>query len=150
LAYTVGPHVVFGADQYSPGTSTGRRLLAHELAHVVQQGQSRPALTGRSPFGAATGRDASWAGPVLGPVLQSATPLSIGPPGEAYEREADAAAEAVMHPPEPGAAERAALPSLARRVTGPVLQRLLVVTPASLPLPPGQLGPPMPFTLAVQ
>ncbi len=38
LAYTVGRDVVFGAGQYAPGTQTGRRLLAHELAHVVQQG----------------------------------------------------------------------------------------------------------------
>ncbi len=37
LAYTVGRDVVFGAGQYAPGTSAGRRLLAHELAHVVQQ-----------------------------------------------------------------------------------------------------------------
>ncbi|WP_051222032.1 DUF4157 domain-containing protein [Neptunomonas japonica] len=36
-AYTVGSDVVFGANQYSPGTSTGRHLLAHELTHVVQQ-----------------------------------------------------------------------------------------------------------------
>jgi Mlc titration factor MtfA (ptsG expression regulator) len=36
-AYTVGPHIVFGAGQYAPGTTQGRRLLAHELAHVVQQ-----------------------------------------------------------------------------------------------------------------
>lgn len=36
-AYTVGPHVVFGADQYAPRTVDGQRLLAHELAHVVQQ-----------------------------------------------------------------------------------------------------------------
>jgi len=38
LAYTVGNHVAFGAGQYAPGTSGGRRLLAHELAHTVQQG----------------------------------------------------------------------------------------------------------------
>src|SRR5829696_8406704 len=36
LAYTVGHDVVFGADQYAPRTSEGRRLLAHELVHVVQ------------------------------------------------------------------------------------------------------------------
>ena len=36
-AYTVKHNVVFGAGQYAPGTATGQRLLAHELAHVVQQ-----------------------------------------------------------------------------------------------------------------
>lgn len=38
LAYTVERDIVFGAGQYAPGTTQGRRLLAHELAHVVQQG----------------------------------------------------------------------------------------------------------------
>jgi hypothetical protein len=37
-AYTVGRDVVFGAGQYDPGGETGRHLLAHELAHTLQQG----------------------------------------------------------------------------------------------------------------
>jgi hypothetical protein len=37
LAYTVGHHIAFEAGRYEPSTSAGRRLLAHELAHVVQQ-----------------------------------------------------------------------------------------------------------------
>src|SRR4051794_8841210 len=40
-AYTVGNHVVFGADRYAPGTAGGDELLAHELWHVVQQ-RGRP------------------------------------------------------------------------------------------------------------
>jgi len=36
-AYTVGHNIVFGAGWFSPGTHEGRRLLAHELTHVVQQ-----------------------------------------------------------------------------------------------------------------
>lgn len=36
-AFTVGPHVVFGAGEYRPQSREGQRLLAHELAHVVQQ-----------------------------------------------------------------------------------------------------------------
>jgi hypothetical protein len=43
LAYTVGHRVVFGAGQYQPATKTGQRLLAHELAHVVQQTSFGPA-----------------------------------------------------------------------------------------------------------
>ena len=37
-AYTVGTNVVFGSGQYAPDSTTGARLLAHELTHVVQQG----------------------------------------------------------------------------------------------------------------
>jgi hypothetical protein len=37
-AFTIGSHVHFGASEYSPDTTAGRALLAHELTHVVQQG----------------------------------------------------------------------------------------------------------------
>jgi outer membrane protein OmpA-like peptidoglycan-associated protein len=37
MAYTVGRDVVFGEGNYRPGNGLGRKLLAHELAHVVQQ-----------------------------------------------------------------------------------------------------------------
>jgi hypothetical protein len=37
LAYTVGPNIVFSRGQYRPGSPEGTRLLAHELAHVIQQ-----------------------------------------------------------------------------------------------------------------
>lgn len=49
LAYTVGPHVVFQEGAYSPGTHAGRRLLAHELTHVVQQGNGMTAVQ-REPY----------------------------------------------------------------------------------------------------
>lgn len=44
LAYTLGSHIVFAAHQYAPGTAAGNRLLAHELAHVVQQVGPPPAV----------------------------------------------------------------------------------------------------------
>lgn len=44
LAYTVGSHVVFGAGRYAPGTPDGRRLLAHELTHVMQQSSPSPSV----------------------------------------------------------------------------------------------------------
>lgn len=47
-AYTVGSDIVFGAGRYAPNTSGGQRLLAHELAHVVQQ-QASPARLMREP-----------------------------------------------------------------------------------------------------
>src|SRR5712692_6393152 len=39
-AYTVGHNIVFGAGRFAPGTQEGRRLIAHELTHVVQQSGS--------------------------------------------------------------------------------------------------------------
>jgi hypothetical protein len=47
LAYTVGRDIVFGGGQYRPGTASGDRLLAHELAHVVQQGSASHAVVAR-------------------------------------------------------------------------------------------------------
>ncbi len=58
LAYTTGNNIVFNSGQYSPDTDSGKRLMAHELTHVVQQGgsvgrkiqrQAAPAPTGPSP-----------------------------------------------------------------------------------------------------
>lgn len=40
-AYTVGRDVVFRPGQYAPNTQAGRRLLAHELTHVVQQSPAK-------------------------------------------------------------------------------------------------------------
>ena len=51
LAYTAGPNIAFGGGLFQPGTGDGRRLLAHELTHVVQQGHAaameRPRCQGR-------------------------------------------------------------------------------------------------------
>lgn len=67
-AYTVGNDIVFAEGRYQPYTSDGRRLLAHELTHVVQQ--DRAASTGVQGHG-------------------------ISNPGDASEREAGAIADAV-------------------------------------------------------
>jgi hypothetical protein len=42
-AYTVGRDIVFAGGEHAPESPTGRRLLAHELSHVVQQGAARGA-----------------------------------------------------------------------------------------------------------
>ena len=67
-AYTVGRDVVFGSGKYAPASADGRRLIAHELAHVVQQSGGAPALR---------------------------PSLAIGPVDAPEEREAAAAADAV-------------------------------------------------------
>ncbi|MFL6260722.1 MAG: DUF4157 domain-containing protein [Thermoanaerobaculia bacterium] len=48
-AFAVGPHVAFGAGEYQPGTLAGDALLAHELAHVVQQRGSTDGAAMASP-----------------------------------------------------------------------------------------------------
>jgi len=42
-AFTIGRDVAFAAGEYQPGTLIGDALIAHELAHVVQQGAARGA-----------------------------------------------------------------------------------------------------------
>jgi hypothetical protein len=44
LAYTVGSSIAFAKGRYQPGTASGQRLLAHELAHVVQQSEAVPLI----------------------------------------------------------------------------------------------------------
>jgi hypothetical protein len=71
LAFTVGQNIVFGGERYSPQSHSGRELLAHELAHTIQQ---------RSASASAS--------------LQ--TKLRVGRADDPSERAADRAADAVM------------------------------------------------------
>src|SRR5215213_6339677 len=74
LAYTVGHNVVFGAGQYSPSTGEGRHMLAHELAHVVQQGDR---------------------------VTSTSTELPVGDVATPYEHEAETVADRLVNVSEP-------------------------------------------------
>jgi hypothetical protein len=60
LAYTAGNNIVFRAGQYAPESEHGRRLLAHELTHVMQQGalasaSAMPTVQRQHPPPGATG-----------------------------------------------------------------------------------------------
>lgn len=66
-AFTVGRDMFIAAGEFRPHTAAGRRLLAHELAHVVQQHRA--------------------------PACQT---LRATRPDDAHERAADAAAEAAI------------------------------------------------------
>jgi hypothetical protein len=44
LAYTTGNNIVFNNGQYSPESDSGKRLMAHELTHVVQQASAESKL----------------------------------------------------------------------------------------------------------
>lgn len=57
-AFTIGHNIVFGAGEYRPDTRSGKRLLAHELAHVAQQQrlskraiQRDPTISRKAPEG---------------------------------------------------------------------------------------------------
>jgi uncharacterized protein DUF4157/heterokaryon incompatibility protein Het-C len=94
-AYTVGGDIVFNDGEYAPGSGAGQELVAHELAHVVQQG---------------TGGDVP-------------AELEVSQPGDAIEREADAAASAAMSgapaavSPAPGGAARKRIARFAQGTT---------------------------------
>jgi hypothetical protein len=62
-AYAAGHAIVFGAGQFAPGTGEGRRLLAHELAHVVQQRGSGESNVRRAAIAPSAERIARQANP---------------------------------------------------------------------------------------
>jgi len=49
-ALTVGSNVVFGAGDYAPQTESGRRLIAHELTHTLQQAATMPRSEAGKPL----------------------------------------------------------------------------------------------------
>lgn len=53
-AFTVGRDIVFGPGRYQPATTEGRKLIAHELTHVVQQNSAAPAIQRRPLDGSDT------------------------------------------------------------------------------------------------
>ena len=59
-AYTVGQHIVFSAGEYQPTSTSGRRLLAHELTHVLQQDTTNSSAAQFSSGGAPIQRFASF------------------------------------------------------------------------------------------
>jgi hypothetical protein len=71
LAYTHGRNIVFAQRQYAPERVEGKRLIAHELTHVLQQGKIAGALSRSSTaFGTIQRAPAS---PVQGPALRKGT-----------------------------------------------------------------------------
>jgi hypothetical protein len=86
-AYTVGRNIFFGANRFAPGTPDGQRLLAHELAHVVQQGRGGTphlSLDGKGPLEQAADHAATQAVAGVGPVAVrgAAAPAPMCQPDE--------------------------------------------------------------------
>jgi hypothetical protein len=77
-AYTLGPNIVFGSGEFAPEMSDGRRLLTHELVHVVQQGgaprrgsQAQGIDRSQKPSGNDVHRQSKQALPALSPVADT-------------------------------------------------------------------------------
>ena len=79
LAYTTGSDIVFSPGQYRPDTATGRWLLAHELAHVVQQASVPSAVQAKdmSTPGDAAERAADAAAHIFGQSAEPARSLAL-------------------------------------------------------------------------
>jgi len=72
-AYAIGQDVVFAAGHYAPKTAAGRRLLAHELTHVVQQHSANgPTLVQRAP----TYKTCDGKTELIGAGIEKAKPLA--------------------------------------------------------------------------
>jgi hypothetical protein len=97
-AFTLGKNVVFGAGQYSPGTTGTKKLLGHELAHVVQQSRNQDAVIDNRVFRAP--QSGTKRGSEKVPDLKSREliqpKLKISSPNSKYENEADRLAEHVV------------------------------------------------------
>lgn len=96
-AYTVGRDVVFAAGEYAPDTDAGRRLIAHELAHVVQQDAAR------APNGRAG--------------------ITIGAVDDSLEREAETGARRANEDTGPSIASAPLSAGVSRVERAPMLQR---------------------------
>lgn len=80
LAYTSGNNIVFNSGQYSPNTDNGKRLLGHELTHVVQQGGGAKTKSIQRKF-VATGATADFAN-MINSILAVQVEIVISPTGE--------------------------------------------------------------------
>lgn len=146
-AYTVGRDVVFGEGGYAPDTSDGRRLMAHELAHVVQQGRG-----GLAPMDGSVGYLERAADRVAIGVMQGRSSLQVEgvsgiglarqedkpPTEEEYRKELEKARKAQQHArsvfgdalpnallvPDPPPLSRSSAPPLRDFIQQEVLNRL--------------------------
>jgi len=95
-AFTMGQDVYFAAGMYRPGSSAGDKLIAHEVAHTVQQ------------------RGVGGAGP-----------LELSSPGDPAEREADAFAEGLEQDADADAGADADAPAEPARILPPTAHSLI-------------------------
>jgi hypothetical protein len=93
-AYTVGNDVVFQSGKYQPESDSGKRMLAHELTHVVQQ-RSGPVAGTPAPGG-----------------------INVSHPSDSFEQAAESSADRVMSSGQAAATVSAAPASVQREADG--------------------------------
>jgi hypothetical protein len=113
-AFTVGEDIVFADGQYAPRDAAGALLIAHELAHVVQQRAMSPSDT---------------------------SGLRVSPTDASSENEADRAANAVMSRQAPHLSPGSVAPRVARRGPVPAPVRPPVRPAPARPAGPGTSAP---------
>jgi hypothetical protein len=145
-AYTVGAHIAFGAGRYAPGHPGSRRLLAHELTHVVQQSSGaqrvQRQIAGCQDILMEPGAASVVSGRIVHQILAAhfratvdgATSVAI-PGGSAGPLRSDpicGGSSKIIGPQIVGGASGAGLPDLARRTLGGILQ-VAEIKPATVP-----------------
>ncbi len=95
-AFTTGQDIFFRQGAYDPGSGSGRELVAHELTHVVQQGSG---------------------------AVKGGQKMTVNPPGDVYEQEADSIAHQAAHAGHEAGGEAAA-GAAAQRQAGPEEEEL--------------------------
>jgi Domain of unknown function (DUF4157) len=77
-AFTVGKDIVFGVGQYLPESETGRKLLAHELTHTIQQNKNNgEQRSTAAPIGQVPANTAGLERPSTAPMIQYRTSTSV-------------------------------------------------------------------------
>jgi hypothetical protein len=95
-AFTTGQDIFFRDGAYDPASSSGQELIAHELTHVVQQSTGAVGGGGK---------------------------MTVNPPGDAFEQEADAIAKAVTSPAATAEVQRQAAPEEEEEIQTKAIQR---------------------------
>ncbi len=159
LAYTVGPNVVFGADEYAPTTHRGRGLLAHELAHTIQQRSATGAPPSADPHrifessADAAGRDVANGRRVSGDLPACGVGLSRAPvpleelPDEEIQEKLNQVTEKLKQPAYEGREgdlnwQRRLIAALQRKAKA--REPVAPAAPPPPPAPPAPSAPPAP------
>jgi hypothetical protein len=102
-AYTIGTDIAFASGHYAPGTDSGKRLLAHELTHVVQQNPGSSVKSSAHFLSRSVNflKDKVQRLTSLPGRLAVRAKMVMGHPGDILEKEADLTAERIMRMPEP-------------------------------------------------